>query len=159
MAATIPCGEARSYSPRTVTTYAVKWREPDGQTFVGRLALGPRTLRLVGRTPGADGPTVDRQIGYAELQGLRIGSRGADRLDGRPALVVERADGAYLVADAGMGAPIVQELVDRLADLRLAAPRKATVVVPLKEGAIDRVRELVAQGPPFDPADTPLIAA
>lgn len=137
-------------------TYAVKWREPGGQTFVGRLALGPRTLRLVGRTPGAEGPTVDRQIGYAELQGLRIGSHGADRLDGRPALVVERADGPYLVADAGMGAPIVQELVDRLAYLRLAAPRKATVVVPLKEGAIDRVRGLVAQGPPFDPAGTPL---
>ena len=106
-----------------MTTYAVKWREPDGQTFVGRLALGPRTLRLVGRRPGAEGPTVDRQIGYSELQGLRIGSRGADRLDGRPALVVERADGPYLVADAGMGAPIVQELVERLADLRLAAPR------------------------------------
>ena len=139
-----------------MTTYAVKWREPDGQTFIGRLALGPRTLRLVGRTPGAGGPTVDRQIGYAELQGLRIGSHGADRLDGRPALVVDRANGPYLVADAGMGAPIVQELVDRLAHLRRAAPRKATVVVSLKEGAIDRVRELVGQGPPFDPARTPL---
>ena len=140
-----------------MTTYAVKWREPDGQTFVGRLALGPRTLGLEGRRRGAEGPAVKRQFGYEELQGLRIGSRGSDRLDGRPALVVERADGPYLVADAGMGAPIVQELVDRLADLRLAAPRKATVVVPLEEGAIDRVRQLVSHGPPFDPAETPLI--
>ena len=140
-----------------MTTYAVKWREPDGQTFIGRLALGPRTLRLVGRKPGAEGPTVDRQIGYSELRGLRIGSRGPDRVDGRPALVVDRANGAYVVADAGMGAPIIQELVDRLAHLRRAAPRKATVVVSLKEGAIDRVRELVAQGPPFDPAETPLM--
>jgi len=139
-----------------MTTYAVKWREPDGKTFIGRLYLGPRTLRLDGRRRGAEGPAVKRQFGYEELQGLRIGCRGADRLDGRPALVVERADGPYLVADAGMGAPIVQELVDRLADLRLAAPRKATVVVPLKEGAIERVRDLVAQGPPFDPAETPL---
>ncbi|CAN5340458.1 hypothetical protein BH20ACT13_BH20ACT13_03570 [soil metagenome] len=139
-----------------MATYAVKWREPDGRTFVGRLALGTCTLRLVGRTPGGEGPTVDRQIGYAELRGLRIGSSGADRLDGRPALVVERADGPYLVSDAGLGAPIVQELVDLLAHLRLAAPRKATVVVSLKDGAIDRVRELVAQGPPFDLAETPL---
>lgn len=139
-----------------MTTYAVKWREPDGQTFIGRLALGPRALRLEGRRRGAEGPAVERQFGYEELQGLRMGSRGADRLDGRPALVVERPDGAYLVTDAGMGAPIVQELVDRLADLRLAAPRKATVVVPLEEGAIDRVRELVSHGPPFDPAETPL---
>lgn len=137
-------------------TYAVKWREPDGKTYVGRLALGPRTLRLDGRRRGAEEPPVNRQFGYEELRGLRIGSRGAERLDGRPALVVERPDGAYLVAGAGMGAPIVQELVDRLAELRLAAPCKATVVVPLKEGVIERVRKLVAQGPPFDPAESPL---
>lgn len=147
---------ARFYSPKTVTTYAVKWREPDGQTFIGRLALGPRALRLEGRRRGAEGPAVNRQFGYEALQGLRIGSRGADRLDGRPALVVERPEGDYLVADAGMGAPIVQELVDRLAELRLAVRRKATVVIPLKEGMIERVRELVSDGPPFDPADTAL---
>jgi hypothetical protein len=137
-----------------MTTYAVKWREPDGQTFIGRLAFGPRALRLEGRRRAAPGAAVNRQFGYEELQ-VRIGSGGSDRLDGRPALVVERREGAYLVADAGMGAPIVRELVDRLVDLRLAAPHKATVVVPLKEGAIEQLRELVAQGPPFDPAETP----
>jgi hypothetical protein len=99
------------------TTYAVKWREPDGQTFLGHLALGPRTLCLEGR--GTEGPVVERQIGYDELQGLRLGSDRAERLDGRPALVVERADGLYLVASAEMGAGIVQELLDRLADLRV----------------------------------------
>lgn len=134
------------------TTYAVKWREPDGSTYVGRLALGPRALRLEGRASG--GPAVDRQIGYEELQGLRIAHKGADRLDDRPALVVDRADGSYLVTSTAMSAGILQELVDRLAGLRLAAPRRATVVVPLKEGALDRVRDLVAHGPPFDPADT-----
>ena len=96
-------------------TYAVKWREPDGQTFIGRLALGPLALHLDGRLRGADERPVNRQFGYEELRGLRIGSRG--RLDGRPALVVERPDGAYLVANAGLGAPIVQELVDRLSHL------------------------------------------
>ena len=136
------------------TTYGVKWCEPNGRTYVGRLALGPRTLRLEGRQP--DGPAVDRQIGYDEVQGLRVGSHGDDRLDGRPALVVERAAGRYLVTSAGMGAGIVQELVERLAELRLAAPRRATVVVPLKPGAIDRFRALVAHGPPFDPAETAL---
>ena len=55
-----------------------------------------------------------------------------------------------------MGAGIVQELLDRLAELRLATPARATVVVPLKEGALDRVKELVTQGPPFDPAETVL---
>jgi hypothetical protein len=70
--------------------------------------------------------------------------------------VVERADGQYLVASAGMGAGIVQELVERIAELRLVGPRRATLVVPLKEGAGDRARELAGQGPPFDPAETAL---
>lgn len=136
------------------STYAVKWREPDGQTYVGSLALGARMLRLEGRRAG--GGVVDRQIGYEELRGLHIVNHGAERLDGRPALVVERADGRYLVTSAGTGAGVLQELIDRLAELRLTAPRRATFVVPLKEGALDRVRRLVAKGPPFDPAETPL---
>jgi hypothetical protein len=106
-----------------VKTYAVKWREPDGQTFIGRLSLGPRTLLLDGRRRGVDEPPVNRQFGYKGLQGLRIGSRGTDRLDGRPALVVERPEGNYLVSDAGQGAPIVQELVERLDEL--TGPQKA----------------------------------
>ena len=135
-------------------TYAVKWREPDGQTYVGNLALGPRALRLEGRGPG--GPVVSRQIGYEELRGLRLGNRAPERLDDRPTLVVERSDGPYRIASAAMSVGIVQELVDRLADLRSTAPRRATVVVPIREGAIERVRELVSHGPPFDPAATAL---
>ncbi|MBA3401455.1 MAG: hypothetical protein H0U05_05645, partial [Actinobacteria bacterium] len=86
----------------------------------------------------------------------RIGSRGADRLDDQPALVMERADGRYLVTSAGMGAGIVQEVADRLAGFRGAGRRRATVVVPLKTGALAGVRDLIAEGPPFDPARTAL---
>jgi hypothetical protein len=103
-----------------VRTYAVKWREPDGATFVGRLALDARDLHLDGRLAGVDGPSVQRRFGYDELSGLQIGSR-TDRLDGRPAVVVDRAEGRYLVADAGIGALIVHELVDRIAELRDSA--------------------------------------
>lgn len=136
------------------TTYAVKWREPDGQTFLGSLSLNARTLSLEGRS--AAGPAVSRQIGYQEILGLRVGSRGADRLAGRPALVLERTDGRYLVTSAGMGAGIVQEILDRLAGLRRAALCRATVVVPLQAGALAGVRRLLAEGPPFDPAKTSL---
>jgi hypothetical protein len=100
------------------TTYAVKWREPDGLTYLGRLSLGTRALGLEGRRSG--GPSVDRQIGYGEILDFRVGGR-ADRFDGQPALVVDRADGRYLVTSAGMGAGIVQEVVDRLGALRRAA--------------------------------------
>ena len=102
------------------TTYAVKWREPDGQTYLGRLSLSAWALGLEGR--GSSGPAVARRIGYDEILGFRIGSR-CDRLDGQPALVVDRADGRYLVTSAGIGAGIVQEVVDRLASLRRAALR------------------------------------
>jgi hypothetical protein len=107
-----------SYARLAMTTYAVTWREPDGQIFVGRLALGAGALRLDGRRRGADGRTVSREFGYAQLRGSRFGSRGAERLDGRPTLIVEQHDGAYLIADVGLGAPIIRELVDRLAELR-----------------------------------------
>jgi len=135
------------------TSYAVKWREPDGRSYVGRLELGPRALHLVG---GVGVASVDRQIGYDELEGLRIGHDAGERLDGRRALVIERPQGAYRLTSTVFEAGILHELVDRLSELSLAAPRRATVVVPLKEGALERARELAATGPPFDPNDTQL---
>jgi hypothetical protein len=137
------------------TSYAIKWREPDGQAYVGRLELGPRALRLVGDGADITG-AVDRQIGYEELRSLRIGHDAAERVDGRRSLVIERPQGAYHLTSTVLEAGILQELVDRLSELSLAAPRRATVVVPLKEGALTRVRELAAQGPPFDPSETAL---
>jgi hypothetical protein len=135
-------------------TYAVKWREPDGASYVGRLALDAGTLRLEGR--GSDGTRVDRRIGFDEVRDVAVGSRGPDRLDGRPALIVDRDDGRYLVASAGSGPGIVQEVVERLAELRRDAPHRATVVVPLRDGALEAVRALVSQGPPFDPREAGL---
>lgn len=134
------------------TSYAAKWREPDGTTHVGRLELGPTAIHLEAQPAG----TTTREIGYEEIQGLRIGRNEADRLDDHPTLVVERTDGSYSITSKVMGAGILQELVGRLASLSMAPPRRATVVLPLAEGAIERVRELVTQGPPFDPAETSL---
>jgi len=135
------------------SSYAVKWREPGGKAYVGRLELGPRALHLVGDAGGA---RVDRRIGYDELQDLRIAHDPGERVDGRRALVIERPQGAYHLTSAVFEAGILHELVDRLSDLSLAAPRRATVVVPLKEGVLTRVREQAAAGPPFDPNETQL---
>lgn len=103
------------------TSYAVKWREPGGESYVGRLELGPRALHLVG---DAGGVRVDRQIGYDELRGLRIAHDEGERIDGRRALVIERAQGAaYHLTGAVFEAGILHELVDRLSGLSLAAAR------------------------------------
>jgi hypothetical protein len=51
-----------------------------------------------------------------------------------------------------MEAGVVPELVGRLAEQSLLAPRRAIAVLPLKEGALEHARELAAKGPPFDPA-------
>jgi hypothetical protein len=134
-------------------TYAVKWREPDGQTYLGRLALSPTAIQLDGRA--SDGPSIERQLGYDDVRALRLG-HGQERLDGLPSLVLERANGTYQITSAVMQAGVLQELIDRLAQLRSLAPRRATIVVPLKEGVVERVRELAGHGPPFDPDATPL---
>jgi len=105
-----------------VSTYAVKWREPGGETFVGRLVLDPSTLSFDGRPRGGDGASVQRRFAYEGLRAVRIG-RGTERLDGRPALVVERPDGDYLVAGAGTGAPVVGEILDQLV-ARQSAPQQ-----------------------------------
>lgn len=135
------------------TSYAVKWREPDGSTYVGRLALGPKAMHL--EAPTAGGTT--REIGYEEIEGFRIGRSQVDRLDDHPTLVFDRSDGSYAFTSTAMEAGILQEIIGRLASLSLAPPRRATVVLPLADGAVERVREVVAQGPPFDPAETSLV--
>jgi hypothetical protein len=96
-------------------TYAVKWREPSGETFVGRLALGTSSLDFDGSS--VDGPAIERRFGYAELGELRIGYRRTDRLDGRPSLVIDRPDGTYRVTGAVSQVGVVPELIERLSGL------------------------------------------
>jgi hypothetical protein len=136
-------------------SYAVKWREPNGHTFLGKLELGPNALVLEGRNGAED--VIRRTLQFDQLRSFRLGQEPSERLDGRPTLVIERPGGDVLVNSAVVHAGVLQELVGRLSELRLLAPRRATVVVPLKEGVEEEARRLAAQGPPFDPAETPLV--
>jgi len=137
------------------TSYAVKWREPSGHTYVGKLELAPKALILEGRNGGED--AIRRTIDFDELRSFRLGQKAEERLDGQPTLVVERPGGDFLIASTVMHAGVLQELVHRLSELRLLAPRRATVVVPLKGGTLEYARQLARQGPPFDPVDTLLV--
>jgi hypothetical protein len=79
---------------------------------------------------------------------------GAERLDGRPTLVLDRW-GAGSLRVASVAAPgIVSEVAEELASLKLRdrpAHGQVAVVVPIATGAFDKVQALLEQGPPFDP--------
>ncbi|HEV2591599.1 MAG TPA: hypothetical protein VGU02_06870 [Gaiellaceae bacterium] len=97
------------------TSYAVKWREPSGHTFLGRLEFSTDALVLEGRN-GSEGAVV-RTIGFDELCGFRLGRSAEERLDGQATLVVERPLGNFLVTSSIVHAGVLQELVHRLSEL------------------------------------------
>lgn len=135
-------------------TYAVTWEEKDSRPHSGRLELGPRGVTFEAVDNGEARTPISREIPYGDVTEVRIGRSEAERIGGRPTLVVERrAAGPVRIASV-VQAGIVSELAERLA-ARVLGGRGASrvvVVLPLKERAHDRVRELLAAGPPFDPA-------
>jgi hypothetical protein len=138
-------------------TYAAIWRDPDGRVAHGKLLVGPDVLSLEGTS--SDGALSRRHIRYAEVTEVRIGRAPEERVGGRPSLVLERAPEPPLVIDV-LGAGMLYELADLLANVtseRRQALDRVVVVVPLREGALERARELVAAGPPFDPAEKGLV--
>lgn len=67
---------------------------------------------------------------------------------GAPALLIEP-----------LGAGLLSELADTLAELSTLRGEQGewvAVVLPLKPGAFERALELIAEGPPFDPAEAGL---
>jgi hypothetical protein len=68
-------------------SYAVVWQQDEGPSFVGKVELMPRFIRLEGAEP--HGLQSLRKVRYGELAGVHVerGSRHA------PALVLDREDG------------------------------------------------------------------
>jgi len=127
-------------------SYGVVWREGERPIVAGKLELLPRGLRLDGRERSQDIP-------YERLAGVHVGRSAAERLDGRPSVVLERR-GAELVTIATVAqSNLIGEIAERLAELQLGAQsaRRLVVVLPLKTGARDEVRALLDAGPPFEP--------
>ncbi len=103
-------------------SYAVKWREPGGQTFLGRFEFDTTAVVLTGRNDGEE--AVRRMIGFDEVRGFRLGENAGERLDGERTLVVGRSGGDFVIASVVMQTGVLQELVHRLSELRLLAPRR-----------------------------------
>lgn len=136
------------------TSYPVVWSEPGEEPVTGRLTAAPDALRLEG---AAAGRLVTETIAVGGLAGVRIGRASGERLRGRATLVLERREGSDLLVQP-LGPGLLAELADMLAELCSASERvdRVAVVLPLKPDALERARELIAEGPPFDPADKSL---
>jgi hypothetical protein len=131
--------------------YAVVFSERGGATRAGALELGDDRLVLSGR--GSQG-RCDLSVSFTDIREIRVGRLPADRLNGHATVVIEHGGGpALLVAPLGVG--LLSEITDLL--LALTAERRTgdeelVVVVPLKPDCLARATELLAAGPPLDPA-------
>jgi hypothetical protein len=131
--------------------YAVVFREGARAPTAGRLVVEDERLLLVGRR--GEG-RVELSVAYAELREVRIGRSPGERLNGCPALVLERGNGPPVQIEP-LGVGLLHELADLLAVLvaeHADNSEQVSVIVPLKTGCVEQAKELVAQGPPFDPA-------
>lgn len=96
-------------------SYAVLWSENGDPPYAGKLQLVPGRLALEGTAGGVDRRTV---LGLAEIVAVRVGRGPAERLEGRPVLVLERPQAEDIrIAPLG-GAGVLHELVD-LIDVQL----------------------------------------
>jgi hypothetical protein len=137
-------------------TYAVNWEEKPGGTSAGKLELRPRSLVLEGL---GNGRPRTSEISYRDIAGVRIARISAERLGGRPTLVIDRRGGSPVRIAGIAQSGIVSELAEHLAAVHLGEePRvsRVVVVIPLKPEVHDRVRLLVRGGPPFDPQEAGL---
>jgi len=127
-------------------SYGVVWRENEGPLGRGKLELLAGALRLTGLS-GEE--ATSRDVPYDELSLVRVGRAKSDRIAGRRTLMLTRRGGDTISIASVAGPGVIGELADRISVLQTG--RRIAVVLPLREGAHEAVRSLLAVGPPFDP--------
>ncbi|MDX6413019.1 MAG: hypothetical protein QOH23_429 [Gaiellaceae bacterium] len=135
-------------------SYGVVWREGSLSLATGMLELRPRELRFEGL---ADSEPASATIPYEDLAGVRVGRSSAERINGRPTVIVERRTGLPVTLTTVAQPTLLGEIVERITALQLGgeAKRRTVVVVPIRPEAHDAVLALLDVGPPFDPAALP----
>jgi hypothetical protein len=134
-----------------MTSYAVIWREGNGPLYAGKLELGAAALRLRGSGPRSS--LARRDIAYADVAEVRIARTPTERLNGSPAVVLDRRAAAPIIVAALSGVGVVFEVADLVAGLtaeQRASVSRVAVAVPIKPERRERVRQLIEAGPPFD---------
>jgi len=140
----------RSGNPSSVR-YPAVWGLGEGAIVAGEVELGDAGLRLDGRSQTG---RSERSASYRQIRQVRVARSAQERLNGRPTLLLDLAEGQTLaIMPLGMG--LMAEMAELLADLTAAAGQleQIVVVVPLRPGSAERAKELLAAGPPFEPAE------
>ncbi len=101
--------DARRVGPAedAAMSYAIVWRENEGEAFAGRLALAADCVVLSGATAGAR--ESERRLGYEDLADVRL-----ERRD-RPLLVLLGPGGNRVEITSLDGAGALHELAEQLA--------------------------------------------
>lgn len=95
------------------SSYGVVWCEGTLPLASGKLELRADALHLDGM---ARGRHVSHDVAYDSFVTVRVGRSTAERIGGRPSLVLERRSGLP-IAIASVSQPgVVAELAERLAD-------------------------------------------
>jgi hypothetical protein len=100
-------------------SYGVVWREGTAPLASGKLELRADALRLdgmAGREP------VSRDVAYDSLATVRVGRSAAERITGRPSLLLERRSGPPIAITSVSQPGVLVEIAERLALARLASP-------------------------------------
>jgi hypothetical protein len=127
--------------------FAVVFREGAAEAS-GRLDVEPDRLLLQGVSARGE---LTLEIPCSELRAVRVVQSLSERLNGYRTLVLERSNGPAIQI-APLGVAFVPEIVSLLSSLTNPDGDALAVRVALKEDCLARARELLAKGPPLDPA-------
>lgn len=128
--------------------FAVVFRDGPHQA-TGALDVEDDRLLLHGRTATGE---LRLEIPLSELSEVRVCRQPAERLNGYPTLMLDRKS-LPTVQVAPLGIALLPEITELLVSLtRPDEGDTLLVVVPLRPGCLSRARELLAKGPPLDPA-------
>jgi hypothetical protein len=137
-------------------SYAVVWSEPDGPRFVGSLTIDGAGMHLRGAS--AEGHLSRRSLAPHEIAHVRVQRPAGLRADASPSVILEQPDGAVLSLVAVNGAGVLFEIANLAATMVGRSSTTSTQIamsVPIRPEQVDRVRELLRGGPPFDPEAIP----
>jgi hypothetical protein len=102
--------------------YAIVWREGALPLAAGMLELGTERLRFEGLTGSQP---AGQTIRYEDLVGVRVGRSAAERIEGRPAVILELRGGVRVTLTTVAQPSLLGEIVERLAALS-SLPATAT---------------------------------